>query len=262
MRICTSTLTFCPRSCTLPPAATPIFQPRPFRLAVGSAGITFSKVPFHIPHPLCRSLSSPAQSTSNVISAEFCPCFPQNPLSILPGIPDPAACQTQLRILSRSQHLAPGPYSAFCAGTGNRLSIPSLDGALSPPPVFAQHPVPGMETLLNIPSRSGDAESLHFRLSTPPPGAEPSSLQIQLIISPKSQDLAHHPTPGQDILHSFRPRSASFLGARTLFIILTGVRASRSTARTEPAADLLPRPCNSSLLHFLYFEPIPAESRK
>lgn len=146
MRICTSTLTFCPRSCTLPPAATPIFQPRPFRLAVCSAGITFSKVPFHIPHPLCRSLSSPVQSTSNVISAEFCPCFPQNPLSILPGIPDPAACQTQLRILSRSQHLAPGPYSAFCAGTGNRLSIPSLDGALSPPPVFAQHPV----------SRNGD----------------------------------------------------------------------------------------------------------
>nr|XP_048293520.1 histone deacetylase complex subunit SAP30L [Myodes glareolus] len=79
-----------------------------------------------------------------------------------------------------------------------------------------------METLLSIPSRSGDAESLHFLLSTPPPGADPSSLQIQLIISPKSQDLAHHPTPGQDILHSFRPRSASFLGARTLFIILTG----------------------------------------
>lgn len=162
MRISTSTLAFCPRSCTLPPTATQIFQPRPFRDAQSALQASLSpRSPFTYPSPM------PIPQFSRAVHLERDLC---RILSLLPAdspqYPDHAACQTQLSILSWSQHLAPGPCSAFCAGTGNWLSIPSLDRgpvssllhSLSIPfpeqgPCSASHP--GVETL--SPSTFGSA---------------------------------------------------------------------------------------------------------
>lgn len=149
-----------------------------------------------------------------MISAEFCPCFPQTPLSILLDIQDPAACQTQLSIPSRSRDLAPAPCSASCTGTENLLSMPPLNGTLVPP-VFAQHPVPGVGTQLSIPSRSGHPASLHIPFSTPPQSGDPASpdpAHLSLEPGPCSPS---SPGPGHSAFILPDPGSASFLGAST-----------------------------------------------
>lgn len=211
-----------------------------------------------------------------MISAEFCPCFPQTPLSILLDIQDPAACQTQLSIPSRSRDLAPAPCSASCTGTENLLSMPPLNGTLVPP-VFAQHPVPVVGTRLSIPSRSGHPASLHIPFSTPPQSGDPASPDPAHLSLEPGTLLTILPRTRPFCIHSSRPRlcilpRSEHLGARTLLTILTGTRASciPPDPSQHPAPQLevnlraapLPRPGNSSLLHFLYFEPIPAESRK
>lgn len=164
-----------------------------------------------------------------------------------------------------STSFRPRPGLAFHPVTGllttpRRSRAPAQDPALELGTCSAPHN--GVETLRAPISRSAPHLEVGARVPPDLTAFSPQSQRTSLTIS----------APDQDILHSSKPRSASFLGARTLFTILTGTRTScippDPSQHPTPQPGLNHRPAvlsspgNSSLLHFLYFEPIPAESRK